>query len=91
MATWVCVPSTARDAAVEIAAHQLLVAGGLGVKVDEDHFDLGAAISASTRSAAWNGQSTGRMNTRPSRLNTATCTPLRARAPCKSVPGASGG
>ena len=47
--------------------------------------------AASTRSAAVQGQSTGRMNTRPSRLITATLTPLRARTIAKSRPGAVGG
>ena len=40
MGTWVCVPKHRGDAAVEIPAHDLLVAGGLGVKVQEDHADV---------------------------------------------------
>ena len=41
------------------------------MEVDQDHV-ASAGSAASTRSAAWKGQSTGRMKTRPSRLNTAT-------------------
>ena len=43
--TCVCVPSTADDAAVEVAAHQLHFAGGLGVEIDEPHAHV-AGISA---------------------------------------------
>ena len=47
--------------------------------------------AASTRSAARNGQSTGRMNVRPSSDTTATGVPSFVRARAKSRPGASGG
>ena len=66
------------DAAVEVAAHQLLVAGGLGVEVEQRITHVAGAVPARTRSARVHGQSTGRMNTPPSRLKTATSTPLAA-------------
>ncbi len=50
-----------------------------------------AGMLASTRSDAAKGQSTGRMKTRPSRLNTPTCTPLRAVTTASSRPAASEG
>ena len=45
----------------------------------------------STRSAAWKGQSTGRMKVRPSTEKAATGVPSRAVQKANSRPGASGG
>ena len=44
-----------RHAAVQIAAHQLLVARGLGMEVDQDHFHFRRQTAASTRSARGKG------------------------------------
>ena len=60
------------NAAVEIAAHQLFIAGGFGVEIDKRMIFVSEGIAARIRSAALKGQSTGCMKTRPSRLNTAT-------------------
>ena len=50
-----------RDAAVQVAAQELLIAGRLGVDVDDDRPASCPPIRSSMRSAARNGQSTGFM------------------------------
>jgi hypothetical protein len=48
-------------------------------------------MASKTRSAAVHGQSTGRMKTRPSKLKTATETPLSAETTTQGLPGAEAG
>ena len=65
------------DASVEIASHELFVAGGFGVEVEHADGDVAGDFRQHVVGAV-QGQSTGRMKSRPSRLNTATSTPLAA-------------
>ena len=66
------------DPAIKIMAHEIFVGRGLGVHIDDHDPSLAIELGSSTRSTAWNGQSTGRMKVRPSKLTTATVVPSGA-------------
>ena len=88
--TWVWVPSTAetRPSRCRPISCMSLVASAW--KSRRMTF-TSEGISRSTRSAAWNGESTGDMKTRPSRLKTPTRTLLFAWSTVNGSPGALSG
>ena len=77
--------------AVEVEAHRLLLAGRLGVEVDQDHLVSSGRAARAARSAMWNGESRLLMKTRPSRLITATGMPAAVSPTWSPLPGLPAG
>ena len=79
--TWVWVPRTAADAAVEVPAHRHLLAGHLGVEVDEERVGLPSSRSSSA-STSVNGERAACSWTWPLRLITQTRSPPASTIVC---------
>ena len=75
--TWVWVPTHGADAAVEVPAHRHLLAGHLGVEVDEERVGRRGRAGRAARRPRGNGERAARSWTWPIRLITATRIPRR--------------
>ena len=80
-----------RDAAVEVAAEELLVAGRLGVDVDQDHPRLAADLAEDAVGGAERVSRPAACRSGPAAVKTATGVPSRALTQASSAPGESGG